>query len=220
MYKMIQERLGKLLNHHNLMARTSDIIAKGTFTTQRVGNTRKTVSCFETEDGFLVGHGESISAGLFNEETGRLAAEFNCQENLAKELAGYELYTDKRRMDWHVMNVLAAAKAAHEVNRIYCSSIGDNSQAAWDLAPTWQKNSAVLGVLFHFENPMAGPEGSHESWTAEKVRTGWVYGPVKDADRKTHPCLVPYKDLPQEQQLKDSLFVSVVKPFMPNREEY
>jgi hypothetical protein len=55
------------------------------------------------------------------------------------------------------------------------------------------------------------PEQSHESWWAEKQRTGWTYGPVKDAEKKTHPCCVPYAELPREQQRKDALFFAIVK---------
>lgn len=220
MYNVIKERLEKLLKHHDLSGRTKDIISQGKFTTQRVGLTKKTTSCFETKEGFAIGHGESYCVGSYDAETARMMAESEVNNSLPKELSRLELYADTKRLDWHVMNVLAAAKAAHEVNRVYCASIGDDSQLPWALAPDWQKESAVLGVLFHFENPMAGPEGSHESWTAEKLRTGWVYGAVKDAKNKTHPCLVPYNDLPEAQRLKDSLFVSVVKPFAPNREEY
>ena len=33
-------------------------------------------------------------------------------------------------------------------------------------------------------------EQLHESWCAAKVRDGWIYGDVKDAEARTHPCLV------------------------------
>ena len=56
-----------------------------------------------------------------------------------------------------------------------------------------------------------GPRESHAGWLAEKVATGWVYGPVKDPAAKTHPCMVPYDDLPPEQRAKDSIYVSVVR---------
>ena len=38
------------------------------------------------------------------------------------------------------------AKVAHEINLAYCESIGDNSQPTWELAPDWQKSSAINGV--------------------------------------------------------------------------
>ncbi len=106
--------------------------------------------------------------------------------------------------------IAAIAAVCHEVNRAYCASLGDNSQAHWDDAPDWQKQSAINGVEFHIENPEAGPSGSHENWLKVKQADGWVYGETKDVDAKTHPCMVPYTELPKEQQAKDALFVAAV----------
>jgi hypothetical protein len=103
------------------------------------------------------------------------------------------------------------AKTCHEVNRVYCQSLGDLSQPSWKDAPEWQKQSARNGVLFHLTRPGVGPEGSHENWLREKLDQGWTYGPVKDAEAKTHPCCVPYDELPEEQKVKDKLFVAIVE---------
>ena len=103
------------------------------------------------------------------------------------------------------------AKVCHQVNRAYCLSLGDTSQPYWDDAPDWQKSSACNGVLFHILNPDAGPVIAHEAWLEEKTSTGWKYGPVKDAEKKEHPCFLPYYELPREQQTKDALFIAVVK---------
>lgn len=104
----------------------------------------------------------------------------------------------------------AAAKAAHEANRAHCQAIGDDSQVPWDEAPEWQKESARKGVLFLIANPGAGDSAQHDSWMAAKVADGWVHGEVKDAEAKTHPCLVPFDQLPPEQQAKDRIFRETV----------
>lgn len=106
------------------------------------------------------------------------------------------------------------ARTAHEVNRAYCSAIGDDSQPAWEDAPQWQKDSAINGVKFHMLNPDAGPDHSHVEWLKEKQDSGWKYGPVKDAEKKEHPCFVPYDQLPTEQKAKDYLFKAVVHQLM------
>lgn len=103
----------------------------------------------------------------------------------------------------------ACARAAHEVNRAYCLAIGDTSQPSWDDAPDWQKESIRKGVTGALDGNTS--EQSHESWLAEKVRTGWVYGPVKDPEAKTHPCMVPYAELPPEQRAKDKVYLAVVR---------
>lgn len=104
------------------------------------------------------------------------------------------------------------ARICHEVNRAYCNSIGDNSQPSWEDAPDWQKDSAVNGVNFHL-NYDTTPEQSHENWMREKEADGWVYGPTKDPEKKEHPCMVPYDQLPLEQRTKDYLFKAIVDCF-------
>ena len=109
------------------------------------------------------------------------------------------------------MNIEEIAFVAHETNRIYCLTQGDYSQPLWANAPGWQRKSAINGVQFHIDNPDAGCSGSHENWLKEKAADGWVYGEVKDPEKKEHPCCVPYEDLPTEQKVKDALFVGVVR---------
>jgi hypothetical protein len=104
------------------------------------------------------------------------------------------------------------AKLCHEVNRAYCESIGDYSQPKWADSPDWQKGSATLGVMQHLANDMT-PEQSHESWMKVKLEDGWVYGDVKDPDKKTHPCIMPYNELPIEQRTKDYLFKAICGVF-------
>lgn len=109
------------------------------------------------------------------------------------------------------MNVETIARVCHEMNKAYCASIGDLSQPEWNDAPDWQKNSAIAGVRFHIENPLAPPSASHESWLKVKTEDGWKYGSVKNADLKEHPCFVPYDLLPVEQKAKDFLFKQTVE---------
>jgi len=116
-----------------------------------------------------------------------------------------------------IIGVEQVAQVCHEANRAYCQSIGDFSQREWNAAPKWQQQSAIEGVKFHLQSLEAGvppsPAASHESWLREKEREGWVYGPVKDIEAKTHPCMVPYTSLPLEQQLKDYIFAGIVEAF-------
>jgi len=107
------------------------------------------------------------------------------------------------------------AQVAHEANRAYCAARGDFSQSAWEEAPEWQKASARLGVQRILDGTISTPEESHLGWLSHKQDQGWVYGPVKDPDAKTHPCMVPYDQLPPEQREKDSVFFSTVMALAP-----
>jgi hypothetical protein len=107
------------------------------------------------------------------------------------------------------------AKACHDFNAAFCRSLGDGSQLEWDEAPDWQRESAVKGVEFCVSNPDAPPSANHESWSAQKLADGWTYGEVKDPKKKTHPCLVPFDELPADQQFKDVLFKHTVATLAP-----
>lgn len=102
------------------------------------------------------------------------------------------------------------ARVTHEANRAWCEFNGDFSQPSWDEAPEWQKDSARKGVRFHYENSGAGDSASHDEWMRVKLEEGWVFGPIKDPEAKTHPCIVPFEELPREQQFKDRLFRTIV----------
>lgn len=106
-------------------------------------------------------------------------------------------------------NYARIAMVCHEANRAYCKALGDDSQPAWFDAPDWQKESAIKGVLFKEAMPESGPEDSHNSWLLEKQNQGWVYGEEKNADKKTHPCMVSYDELPLDQRAKDHIFQAI-----------
>ncbi|MFG3710868.1 RyR domain-containing protein [Micromonospora sp. NPDC047730] len=101
------------------------------------------------------------------------------------------------------------ARVCHEANRAIQALLQDPSPSPpWDDAPDWQRESAVAGVLEALNG--AGPEELHEAWCEAKRAAGWSYGPVKDPEAMTHPCLVPYAELPEGERLKDRLFMAVV----------
>jgi hypothetical protein len=106
--------------------------------------------------------------------------------------------------------IVSIAMICHQANKAYCHSIGDHTQKDWDYAEQWQRDSAIKGVEFRLNNPLAGDDAQHNAWMQEKVDQGWVYGPEKDAERKEHPCLVPFGSLPLDQQIKDKLFCAIV----------
>jgi RyR domain len=105
---------------------------------------------------------------------------------------------------------IVIAEICHQANKALCETQGDYSQADWEDAPGWQRASAISGVLNILDGIVQSPEDSHVSWLKQKEAEGWVYGEYKDVERKTHPCMVPYNELPAEQQLKDRLFFAIV----------
>ncbi|MGI5293166.1 RyR domain-containing protein [Nonomuraea polychroma] len=101
------------------------------------------------------------------------------------------------------------AQVCHEANRVLQIAAGEEPLPHWDDAPEWQRDSAAEGVM----RALAGatPQALHEEWCKTKLAAGWTYGPVKDGDAKTHPCLVSYEALPEAQRIKDHMFHAIVR---------
>ena len=52
----------------------------------------------------------------------------------------------------------------------------------------------------------------HEVWAQSRVSQGWKYGVKRDDDLKTHPGIVPYEDLTeQEKQYDRDTALSAIK---------
>jgi len=111
-------------------------------------------------------------------------------------------------------NVEQIAAVCHEVNRAYCQALGDHSQPPWSTAPKWQRDSAIDGVRSIIDDPGISAEQSHGNWMRHKQGEGWGYGLVKNAEKKEHPCMVPYHLLPEEHRVKDHLFLAVVRAML------
>lgn len=43
----------------------------------------------------------------------------------------------------------------------------------------------------------------HEVWAETRIKQGWTYGEQRNDELKTHPCLVPYEDLSEEEKEYD-----------------
>lgn len=40
----------------------------------------------------------------------------------------------------------------------------------------------------------------HDVWAQGRIAEGWTYGPVRDAEKKTMPQLIPYEELPESEK--------------------
>ena len=43
----------------------------------------------------------------------------------------------------------------------------------------------------------------HEVWAETRIQQGWTYGEQRNDELKTHPCLVPYEELPDSEKEYD-----------------
>ncbi|NGM37988.1 hypothetical protein G4G93_29475 [Methylobacterium sp. DB0501] len=50
-------------------------------------------------------------------------------------------------------------------------------------------------------------EAEHDGWMAHRLANGWTKGPMRDFARRTHPCLVVYDELREDDRKKDRMMV-------------
>jgi len=59
--------------------------------------------------------------------------------------------------------------------------------------------------------PLPTPEEAHNSWWRKYEEMGWKFGEVRDTEKKTHPDMIPFNDLPKDEQDKDEIFLALVE---------
>ena len=50
----------------------------------------------------------------------------------------------------------------------------------------------------------------HDVWSQRRIDDGWRYGATRDDAARTHPCLVPYAELPESEKEYDRVMVAEV----------
>lgn len=43
----------------------------------------------------------------------------------------------------------------------------------------------------------------HDVWAETRISQGWSYGKERNDEKKTHPCLIPYEELPDDEKEYD-----------------
>lgn len=53
---------------------------------------------------------------------------------------------------------------------------------------------------------------AHDLWAQQRIQDGWRWGAERCDVTRTHPCLIPYEDLPEEEKAYDrTLAVGTIK---------
>ena len=106
------------------------------------------------------------------------------------------------------------ARVCHAANTEYSRMIGEEPLPAWDNLDPDMKRSVITGVELVHAEPALNPKSSHENWMDYKLKEGWTFGPMKDLEKKTHPNLLPYAQLPGTQKIKDHLFIGICRALL------
>ncbi|MBR6755130.1 MAG: Ryanodine receptor Ryr [Clostridia bacterium] len=46
-------------------------------------------------------------------------------------------------------------------------------------------------------------KNTHEVWAQSRINDGWVYGEERNDEKKFHPCLISYEELPDSEKAYD-----------------
>jgi hypothetical protein len=106
---------------------------------------------------------------------------------------------------------LAAAIFIYEAARLQADAMN-----APIIPPPWGERDAAFRTQFlDVITMMCGPDRKsdpaelHADWVRAYEAMGWVYGPVRDAEAKTHPDMVPFDQLEPREQAKDAVFIAL-----------
>lgn len=94
-------------------------------------------------------------------------------------------------------------------------------EAEWSKRPIvpekWQERddkfrNQFIDIInkYMYMDKLPTPEEAHESWVQSYYKMGWKYGNIRNTEKKTHPDLIPFEQLPQAEKDKDAIFLSFV----------
>lgn len=100
--------------------------------------------------------------------------------------------------------VVELARQIHVAMDELARALGEAGYPAWEDAPAWQREASMSSARQALDGGLL-PGQEHARWMADKLATGWRWGPDKDDRARTHPMLLPFEDLPIVEQLKDAV---------------
>jgi len=68
-------------------------------------------------------------------------------------------------------------------------------------APIDTANIALSPEIIGLTETLA--KNAHEVWAQERIAQGWRYGRERNDERKEHPFLIPYEELPESEKIFD-----------------
>jgi len=103
------------------------------------------------------------------------------------------------------------AKIVYESQRAYNQQVfGDFSQKPFDQLVESSKGEVEARVLFCVENRNAPASSLHDRWLSGLLCDGWRKGDYTDVKNKIHKRLIPWSLLPNEEQVRDVMFMRIV----------
>ncbi len=137
---------------------------------------------FKNEEDYKARGVEVIKKKL--KEVGVVEEETMKNKELVTKVTREEFITAIRHIGWCYYQIAAGQPYNEEPNEDQIKSLLD-------------------GIKYADEHPGMTPEQNHENWMKMKVSQGWKCGPIKDFNKKEHPDMVPFDQLPDIEKRKD-----------------
>ncbi|MEN6315848.1 MAG: RyR domain-containing protein [Clostridiaceae bacterium] len=124
-------------------------------------------------------------------------------DNLEKlAIAIHELF-NKKQLERHPNKPLSYPRFADLPDTLKYSNLRQARSIAdkldimgWEMRPQGSEGEVVAEI--HEDAVEALAIFEHNEWVRERAGSGWVYGEVKDAEKKISPYIVPYDELAEE----------------------
>ena len=110
------------------------------------------------------------------------------------------------------ISIETVAQICHAANVIFSNSCCELKvpQTEWEKLGEGIKKKMISAIDKIQSGEISTPLEAHNNWMRDRRAAGWVWGLTKDEVNKTHPCLVEYEELPEDERIKDDIFFSIV----------
>lgn len=108
-------------------------------------------------------------------------------------------------------NITAFAQIAHKLDVAYAAAVYGENKPGWHQLPAEDRKHISDRVVYYLTDPNAVVSSLHEKWAYSKLSSGWSYGKEFNEEKKQHPLLISYSELPLTRRVADTLFMQTVQ---------
>ena len=117
-------------------------------------------------------------------------------------------YRDYKALDallvLRIPHILCPQEPGYEMlglQKLCPEPVGTAAQLSYMPSPPDTDSILLTPQLLTLTEQLA--ENIHDIWASQRLRQGWTYGESRDDTALTHPCLVPYNQLPEQEKAYD-----------------
>lgn len=134
---------------------------------------------------------------------------------MSSEESPKQIFTYKNATDPNTIRFINdASSVVHEFGRTYATMNGIVVHPPFDELPEWQQDAIKEQVFKVLNHQIGSPTQAHDSWVDNMYAEGWRYGAQLDHEKKEHPNICPWDELPEVERFKDVLFFTAVRTMM------